>query len=147
MSTLTRVEPQQARAERTLDGILKAGREVLDEVGRDRLTTALVADRAGCSIGTFYRYFVDRVALLDTIQPLRVARVLETAEDVAMMPRGTVLLCRAKEVFWLPPAPVEASRLWLAAGYSADQRWNDSGVADWGPLIVLHVGTEGEVDA
>lgn len=41
------------------------------KIGRDRMTTADVAKSAKCSIGTVYRYFTDRVALLDDIAPDR----------------------------------------------------------------------------
>jgi AcrR family transcriptional regulator len=62
----------QARSARTLEVVVTAGREILSEVGRDHLTTLLVAERAGVSIGTVYRYFIDKIALLDQIQPLAV---------------------------------------------------------------------------
>ena len=66
-----RNKPRQARAQQRLAEIRVAAEQVLDEVGRDRLTTSMVADRAGCSIGTVYRYFDDRVALLDDLYPNR----------------------------------------------------------------------------
>ena len=72
MSTL-RTNPVQSRSQARLDQLKAAAVELYNdpEVGRDRLTTAQVADLAGCSIGTFYRYFVDRVAILDAIAPDR----------------------------------------------------------------------------
>jgi AcrR family transcriptional regulator len=65
--------PAQNRAIATLDGILRAAREILHEHehGADVLTTGLVADRADVSIGTVYRYFPDRFAILDEILPGR----------------------------------------------------------------------------
>lgn len=65
--------PQQSRSEQRLAAIKAAGVELYNNplVGRDRLTTADVAALAGCSIGTFYRYFPDRVALMDAIAPDR----------------------------------------------------------------------------
>jgi Bacterial regulatory proteins, tetR family. len=41
-------------------------------VGRDRFTTDMIAKRAECSIGTIYRYFADRVDILDELYPNRV---------------------------------------------------------------------------
>lgn len=69
--TLLRHDPVQSRSQQRLNEIRTAARHVIATVGRDRLTTALVAERAGCSIGTFYRYFADRVALLDDLYPNR----------------------------------------------------------------------------
>lgn len=69
--TLLRRDPVQERAQQRLNAIRTAARHVIATVGRDRLTTQLVADRAGCSIGTVYRYFADRVALLDDLYPNR----------------------------------------------------------------------------
>ena len=66
-----RNRPRQARAQQRLAEIRTAARQVLDTVGRDRFTTEMVAERAGCSIGTVYRYFTDRVALLDDLYPNR----------------------------------------------------------------------------
>ena len=66
-----RNSPVQARSVDRLATILDAARPVLQEVGRDRLTTGMVAEAAGCSIGTLYRYFPDRVAVLDAIAPDR----------------------------------------------------------------------------
>ncbi|WP_213816255.1 TetR/AcrR family transcriptional regulator [Glaciihabitans sp. dw_435] len=43
--------------------------------GRDRFTTADVAAIAGCSIGTLYRYYKDRIAILDAIWPDRDAHL------------------------------------------------------------------------
>lgn len=65
-----RVTPTQAGAKKRVEAIHTAGRDLLAEIGRDRLTTAAVAMRAGMSIGTFYRYYPDRIALLEAIQPL-----------------------------------------------------------------------------
>ena len=59
-----RVEPAQERSLARIDALLDAAATVVDEVGFDRLTTAQVAELSGASIGTVYRYFPDRIALL-----------------------------------------------------------------------------------
>jgi AcrR family transcriptional regulator len=61
---LLRNEPVQARSTARLASLLDAAASVVDEIGYERLTTALVAERAGASIGTVYRYFPDRIAVL-----------------------------------------------------------------------------------
>lgn len=59
-----RIEPTQARSSARLRSLLDATAQVVDEVGLERITTNLIAERAGSSIGTLYRYFPDRVAVL-----------------------------------------------------------------------------------
>lgn len=59
-----RITPTQARGAARVQELLDACAAVVDEVGIERLTTNLVAERAECSIGTLYRYFPDRTAVL-----------------------------------------------------------------------------------
>lgn len=59
-----RKTPVQARSTVTVDAILEATIQVLVEVGKERLTTTLVAYRAGVSVGTLYQYFPNKSALL-----------------------------------------------------------------------------------
>lgn len=59
-----RTEPVQARSAARLRALLDATAAVVDEVGVDNVATNLVAERAGSSIGTLYRYFPDRSAIL-----------------------------------------------------------------------------------
>lgn len=67
-STATlRNEPVQARSAARLTRLLDSAAEVIDEIGYERLTTAMVAERAGASIGTVYRYFPDRIAVLQSL--------------------------------------------------------------------------------
>jgi AcrR family transcriptional regulator len=67
MTLELRNAPQQNRSTATLARITQAAHEVSAEIGYDRFTTADVAVRAGVSIGTVYRYFPDRIGLLDAI--------------------------------------------------------------------------------
>lgn len=62
-----RNEPVQARSTARLSRLLDSAAEVIDEIGYERLTTAMVAERAGASIGTVYRYFPDRIAVLQSL--------------------------------------------------------------------------------
>lgn len=80
MSDTLRVTPTQARSQKRLESLRQAAREVIAEQGRDRFTTNQIALRAGCSIGTFYRYFPDRVAVLDDLFPTREMVLREPSE-------------------------------------------------------------------
>jgi AcrR family transcriptional regulator len=57
----TRIRP---RAQRTIDDLFEATAQLLEAGLPERLTTNHVAARAGYSIGTVYRYFPDKLALL-----------------------------------------------------------------------------------
>lgn len=66
-TAVIRNEPVQARSAARLTALLDAAAHVVHEIGYERLTTAMVADRAGASIGTVYRYFPDRIAVLQSL--------------------------------------------------------------------------------
>lgn len=64
MTEKKRRNPKQARAQATVNAVLEAAFQILEEDGEARLTTNLIAERAGVSIGTLYQYFEDREAIL-----------------------------------------------------------------------------------
>jgi AcrR family transcriptional regulator len=72
-----RVEPVQVRSSKRLVALLDATADVIADIGYETLTTAMVADRAGASIGTVYRYFPDRIAVLQAL----ISRNRQRAED------------------------------------------------------------------
>jgi|GEM_PF-5196903 len=63
--------PTQTRGKRKVDLIAEHTKLVLRTVGRDRFTTEQVAESAGVSIGVIYRYFDDKVDLLNYVWPKR----------------------------------------------------------------------------
>jgi AcrR family transcriptional regulator len=71
-----RNEPVQARSTARLTALLDAAAAAVQELGYERLTTAMVAERAGASIGTVYRYFPDRIAVLQALASRNLERVL-----------------------------------------------------------------------
>ena len=75
-SALIRNEPVQARSTARLATLLDSAAAVIDEIGYERLTTAMVAERAGASIGTVYRYFPDRIAVLQSLAARNSERLL-----------------------------------------------------------------------
>ena len=82
-ATSLRVEPAQERSLARIDALLDAAATVVDDLGFDRLSTAQVAELAGASIGTVYRYFPDRIALLVALRDRAVMRYRQAA-SVAM---------------------------------------------------------------
>ncbi|HWR84690.1 MAG TPA: TetR/AcrR family transcriptional regulator [Rhodoglobus sp.] len=82
-----RNEPVQARSTARLTTLLDAAAAIVDEIGFERLTTAMVAERAGASIGTVYRYFPDRIALLQALGARNLERTLSRVSDEIGDPR------------------------------------------------------------
>lgn len=64
---ILRTEPVQARSSARLTALLDSAALVIHDTGYETLTTAAVANRAGASIGTVYRYFPDRIVLLQSL--------------------------------------------------------------------------------
>lgn len=60
----TRKIPRQGRARDTVDVVLEAAAQLLEATGEAGFNTNAVAERAGVSIGTLYRYFPDKKAIL-----------------------------------------------------------------------------------
>ena len=70
-----RIAPRQARAQASVDAILEAAARVLEADGELGFNTNAVAERAGVGIGTLYRYFPDKQAILVTLADRERARV------------------------------------------------------------------------
>ncbi len=63
-----RKSPLQTRARVSVDSILEASAQVLEEYGLRKFSTNRVAQRAGVSIGTLYQYFPNKESLIAAIQ-------------------------------------------------------------------------------
>lgn len=61
---LEKNKPQQQRAVQTYEGILNAASELLVELGVERISTNLIAERAGITVPALYRYFKNKYAVL-----------------------------------------------------------------------------------
>lgn len=60
----TRRTPRQPRSEATVEAILEAAFQLLEQGGVEALTTNHIAERAGVSVGTLYQYFGGKQAIL-----------------------------------------------------------------------------------
>jgi AcrR family transcriptional regulator len=67
VTPVQRRAPVQARSRQTVDRILHAAAAIADEEGVDAVTTRAIADRAGVSSPSLYRFFADREAILDEL--------------------------------------------------------------------------------
>src|SRR3954465_1577917 len=60
--------PQQLRSRETLDRILDAAEQVLEQKTFNEATLAEIMERAGVTVGAFYRRFPDKDALLHHLE-------------------------------------------------------------------------------
>lgn len=65
-----KAQPAQRRSRETYDRILKTAGELLEEVGMERISTNMVAERAGVSPAALYRYFPNKYALVVALAEL-----------------------------------------------------------------------------
>lgn len=71
-----RRSPKQLRSRAIVEAIVQAGRELLAHHGPASLTTNRIAERAGVSIGSLYRYFPNKDAVLAAIYDADLGREL-----------------------------------------------------------------------
>jgi AcrR family transcriptional regulator len=67
VTPLARRAPMQERSRQTVIRILDAAAAIADEHGVDAASTRAIADRAGVSYPSLYRFFADREAILDEL--------------------------------------------------------------------------------
>jgi AcrR family transcriptional regulator len=64
---LEKNRPQQQRAIKTYESILDSASELLVEVGLERISTNLIAERAGITVPALYRYFPNKYSILNAL--------------------------------------------------------------------------------
>ena len=93
---------QQARSQHTIAVLFEAVAQFLSANAPERLTTNHIADRAGYSIGTLYRYFPDKWALAramadheTSVQRAQIEEIARTALPSASAKRIVRMVIRA----------------------------------------------------
>jgi AcrR family transcriptional regulator len=91
-----RHRPQQTRSQERVDLILDTAAELVAEEGYEMLTTNAIAERAGISIGSLYRYFPDKDAILRGLAVRHLEQVQAIhgqvfTEDLVYLPLEVVL--------------------------------------------------------
>ncbi|MCU1414325.1 MAG: TetR/AcrR family transcriptional regulator [Microbacteriaceae bacterium] len=125
---LLRNEPVQARSAARLATLLDSAAAVIGEIGYERLTTAMVAERAGASIGTVYRYFPDRIVVLQGVS----ARFLQEFSESTSR-----VIQQSKEASWLDA--VDSCLDDIVAAFRRQPGFRSLRFGD-----VLDIGTDGE---
>ncbi len=88
-----RRRPRQQRGQDTIDRILEASAELLEELGFDRLNTNLICKQAGLTPPALYRYFPNKYAVLKALGE-RLMRVQNDALYDALDDMGAVPTAR-----------------------------------------------------
>lgn len=81
--------PRQSRSRATVEAILEAATQVLEIAGEPGFNTNVIAERAGVGVGSIYRYFPDKQAILVALGRREKAQVsARIAADSASRPAG-----------------------------------------------------------
>lgn len=79
-----RAQARQARSAATLERILEAAGRLFDEVGVEAATMNAIAERAGVSIGSVYRFFANKSALTETLTARWIDRIRHAVEPALL---------------------------------------------------------------
>lgn len=78
---LEKNKPRQERAKRTYEAILESAAALLIEVGVERISTNLIAERARITVPALYRYFPNKYAVLHALGAKLMDRQNQVAQD------------------------------------------------------------------
>ncbi|UAL11586.1 TetR/AcrR family transcriptional regulator [Caulobacter segnis] len=84
MTEKTRRTPRQPRSEATVEAILEAAFQLLEQGGVEALTTNHIAERAGVSVGTLYQYFRGKQAILAALAQRRAAAARDRIAQIVI---------------------------------------------------------------
>lgn len=76
-SNSQRKKPQQGRSKEIVASILEATVRILPQVGSRSLTTRMIAEIAGISIGSLYQYFSNKESVLGTLMDMVMTAEME----------------------------------------------------------------------
>ena len=91
-SSASRRTPKQRRSRVIVSSIVEAGRRLLEAEGPVALTTNRIAERAGVSIGSLYRYFPNKQAIVAAVYAEETGREVEGIRSAATWPIEEVSL-------------------------------------------------------
>jgi AcrR family transcriptional regulator len=81
VATGRRRVPAQARSQARVQRLLDAAAQLVDLLGPDAVTTTMIAERAGVSVGWIYDYFEDRDAVFDAVIARSIDQLAEIIEE------------------------------------------------------------------
>lgn len=77
-----RTNPQQARSQARIAAALDAAVRLLEREGAEAVTTTRVALEASMAVGSVYRYFPDKAAILDTLWTRYLAEFVQLMDEL-----------------------------------------------------------------
>jgi AcrR family transcriptional regulator len=77
LATEPRRLPRQSRSKATVDALIEATAHILVRDGYDKANVNVIAERAGCSIGSLYQYFPTKEALVAAVLRWHQERMIE----------------------------------------------------------------------
>jgi AcrR family transcriptional regulator len=86
MKITTRRHPQQARARAKVQLITNAALAIINEEGTSALNTDRIAEAAGISVGTVYRYFPDKKSILLKVYSDALDELFAALQSAAHLP-------------------------------------------------------------
>lgn len=101
---LEKNRPRQERAKRTYESILTAAAELLVEVGVERISTNLIAERAGITVPALYRYFPNKYAVINALGAAMMDRqnqVFQRWVETHSSDSGVGVLDHVYELLWM----------------------------------------------
>jgi AcrR family transcriptional regulator len=130
----TRTEPQQQRSRDKYERVLAATAALLEELPYEAIGTKLIAGRAGVSVGSLYRFFVDKQAIVEALARHWLDRLVEVMdEQLAELPSDPVAmvdrLVDAYTLFWRAEPGFRQAWSWVrvepGAGHENDVQLTD----------------------
>ncbi|MGH6963607.1 MAG: TetR/AcrR family transcriptional regulator [Phenylobacterium sp.] len=91
----TRKIPTQRRSRATVEVVLEAAAQLLESAGERGFNTNAVAERAGVSIGTLYRYFPDKQSILTALARREMEAVNTATAALLARKKGDLAFDRA----------------------------------------------------
>src|SRR5579875_83463 len=120
--------PRQPRSRRRLERLLAAAAEVLGAEGPQALTTRRVAETAGVPIGSLYRFFADKHAIVEALALAWWRELVELVAAVAELDELEPLADPVGAVIEVLSAGMRARPAFLALWYGGlrDERLRDA---------------------
>ena len=87
--------PTQSRSRATVEVVLEAATQLLEALGERGFNTNAVAERAGVSIGTLYRYFPDKRSILTALARREMEAVNAATAALLSRKKGDLAFDRA----------------------------------------------------
>lgn len=105
-----RRRPKQDRSREIVRAIQQAGLEILESEGPAALTTNRIAELAGVSIGSLYRYYPNKEAIVADVYEVRTQSELEAFSAVEVWTRALDKMSLEQAIRWVVQVAVARER-------------------------------------